>query len=127
MSEEDIQKADQVADDLAKMKRVLSVKVAAIVAFYALWTRRARLARAAAVIQTTLIIIGWGLAQYPYLIVPDLTLANSSAPARTQELLLWALGAGALLLFPCLYLLFRVFKGERPFAILDRAPRRDVR
>ena len=101
--------------------------VAAIVAFYALWTRRARLARAAAVIQTALIITGWGLAQYPYLIVPDLTLANSSAPALTQELLLWALGAGALLLFPCLYLLFRVFKGERPFAILDRAPRRDVR
>jgi cytochrome d ubiquinol oxidase subunit II len=101
--------------------------VAAIVAFYALWTHRARLARAAAVIQTSLIIVGWGAAQYPYLLVPDLTLANASAPARTQQLLLWALGGGALLLFPCLYLLFRVFKGERPFAILDRSSPRDAR
>jgi cytochrome d ubiquinol oxidase subunit II len=33
---------------------------------------------------------------------------------------LWALAAGAVLLFPALYLLFRVFKGERPFALLDR-------
>ncbi|HET7754771.1 MAG TPA: cytochrome d ubiquinol oxidase subunit II [Anaeromyxobacteraceae bacterium] len=101
--------------------------VAAIVAFYALSTRRVRLARAAAVAQTALIIAGWGASQYPYLVVPDLTLANASAPARTQELLLWALGAGALLLFPCLYLLFRIFKGDRPFAIVDGAPRRGAR
>jgi cytochrome d ubiquinol oxidase subunit II len=100
--------------------------IAAIVAFYGLWTRRARLARAAAVFQAVLIILGWGAAQYPYLIVPNYTLADSGAPLRTQHLLLWALGAGGLLLFPCLYLLFRVFKGERPFAILDRtSPRND--
>jgi cytochrome d ubiquinol oxidase subunit II len=106
----------------------LATGVAAVVAFYALYKRRARLARAAAVAQTALIITGWGAAQYPYLIVPDLTLANSSAPPRTLELLLWALGAGALLLFPCLYLLFRVFKGERPFAIVDSVrSRRDAR
>lgn len=101
--------------------------LAAIVAFYALLTHRTRLARAAAVIQTALIITGWGAAQYPYVVVPDLTLANAGAPARTQVLLLWALGCGALLLFPCLYLLFRVFKGERPFAILDRSAPRNVR
>jgi cytochrome d ubiquinol oxidase subunit II len=101
--------------------------VAAVVAFAALWTRRVRLARAAVVLQTALIIVGWGAAQYPYLVVPDLTLATSGAPARTQILLLWALGAGALLLFPCLYFLFRVFKGERPFAIVDRSARRQGR
>jgi len=33
---------------------------------------------------------------------------------------LWALAAGALVLFPALYVLFRVFKGERPFSVVDR-------
>jgi cytochrome d ubiquinol oxidase subunit II len=97
--------------------------VAALLAFWALWTRRVRLGRAAAAAQAALIVVGWGLSQHPYLVVPDVTLASASAPPATQRLLLGALAGGALLLFPCLYLLFRVFKGERPFAVLDRAPR----
>lgn len=39
----------------------------------------------------------------------------------TQKLLLGALAAGGVLLFPCFYFLFRVFKGERPFAVVDRS------
>lgn len=94
---------------------------AAVLAFWALATRRVELARAAAAAQTALIVLGWGASQYPYVVVPDLTLASASAPARTQELLLLTLAGGAVVLFPCLYLLFRVFKGERPFAIVDRS------
>jgi cytochrome bd ubiquinol oxidase subunit II len=94
--------------------------VAAIVAFGALVRGRVRLARAAAAVQVALIVVGWGASQYPYLVTPDLTLAAAAAPRATQVALLWALGAGALLLFPALYLLFRVFKGERPFAVVDR-------
>jgi cytochrome d ubiquinol oxidase subunit II len=96
--------------------------VAAVVAFWALATGRVTLARAAAAAQTALIVLGWGASQYPYLVAPDLTLASASAPARTQHLLLVALAAGFVVLFPCLYLLFRVFKGQRPFAVVDREP-----
>ncbi len=92
----------------------------AIIAFAALFRRRLRLARAAAAAQVTLIVLGWGVSQYPYLVVPGMTLASASAPRATQVGVLWALAAGAVLLFPALYLLFRTFKGERPFAILDR-------
>jgi cytochrome d ubiquinol oxidase subunit II len=81
---------------------------------------RVRAARAAAVAQVALIVIGWGASQYPYLVVPDLTLASASAPRVVQAALLWALAAGALLLFPALYALFRIFKGERPFSVVDR-------
>jgi cytochrome d ubiquinol oxidase subunit II len=102
----------------------LATGAAAVTAFVALFRRRYRLARAGAVAQVTLIVVGWGASQYPYLVVPDLTLASASAPRATQVAVLWALAAGAVLLFPCLYLLFRVFKGERPFAVVDRAPRR---
>ncbi len=79
-----------------------------------------RLARAAAVAQVSLIVVGWGAAQYPYLLVPALTLEAASAPRQVQVAVLWALAAGSALLFPALYLLFRVFKGERPFAVVDR-------
>jgi cytochrome d ubiquinol oxidase subunit II len=98
----------------------LATGAAAVAAFVALGRGRVRAARAAAVAQVTLIVLGWGAAQYPYLVVPELTLASAAAPRATLVALLWALGAGALLLFPALYLLFRVFKGERPFSILDR-------
>ena len=98
----------------------LATGAAALTAFGALFRRRFRLARLAAAIQVALIVIGWGASQHPWLVVPDLTLESASAPRLTQVLLAWALGAGALVLFPCLYLLFRVFKGERPFSIVDR-------
>jgi cytochrome d ubiquinol oxidase subunit II len=101
----------------------LATAAAALAAFAALLAGRVRTARAAAAAQTALIVLGWGASQYPYLVVPDLTLASAAAPPRTLRLLLWALAGGAALLFPCLYLLFRTFKGERPFGIVDRVPR----
>ncbi len=84
--------------------------VAALTAFAALVTRRFRLARGAAVAQTVLILLGWALAQYPYLVVPDLTLASASASVRTQRLLLLVMLGGMPILLPSLVLLFRVFK-----------------
>lgn len=101
----------------------LATGAAAVGAFAALFGRRYRLARLAAATQVALIVLGWAASQYPYLVVPDLTLASASAPRQVQVLLLWSLGAGALVLFPCLYLLLRVFKGERPFSVVDRARR----
>jgi cytochrome bd ubiquinol oxidase subunit II len=100
----------------------LATAAAALTAFGALLGRRVRLARFAAAAQVTLIVLGWGASQFPYLVVPDVTLASASAPRATQTALLAALGLGALTLFPSLYLLFRVFKGERPFSVVDRRP-----
>lgn len=96
--------------------------VVATVAMVALRRGRVVLGRAAAVAQVTLLVIGWGAAQYPWLVPPDLTLGAASAPRAVQVALLCALGAGALLLFPALFLLFRTFKGERPFSVIDRRP-----
>jgi cytochrome d ubiquinol oxidase subunit II len=98
----------------------LATGAAAIAAFALLVGGRVRAARAAAAAQVALIVTGWGASQYPYLVVPDVTLASASSPRATQLALLWALAAGAVLLFPALYVLFRVFKGERPFSVVDR-------
>jgi cytochrome d ubiquinol oxidase subunit II len=88
----------------------ISTGLAAIAALWALWTRRFRAARALAVIQVASIVGGWGAAQYPYLIAPDLTLAAAAAPDSTLRLLLIALAIGGVVLFPSLWWLFRVFK-----------------
>jgi cytochrome bd ubiquinol oxidase subunit II len=84
----------------------------ALGAIFALWTRRYRLARLCAAAQVALILWGWGMAQFPYLVEPDITIYNAAAPPVTMRLLLVALAAGALLLFPSFYYLFRVFKGR---------------
>jgi cytochrome d ubiquinol oxidase subunit II len=84
--------------------------IAAVTAIFALWTRRFELARAAAAAQVTFILWGWAAAQYPYLLPPSLTVNASAAPERTLVLILWALAAGACVLFPSLYYLFRIFK-----------------
>lgn len=98
----------------------LATAAAAIAAFAFLFRRRVRAARAAAAVQVALIVGGWAASQYPYVVVPDLTLASASAPRQVQVALLWALAAGAVFLFPALYALFRIFKGERPFSVVDR-------
>jgi cytochrome d ubiquinol oxidase subunit II len=99
---------------------VLGVILAALVAAAALRGGRVRLARAAAAIQVALFVAGWGAAQHPFLVVPGLTLDAASAPRVVQVALLWALAAGGVLLFPALYLLLRIFKGERPLSVVDR-------
>lgn len=88
----------------------LTTGVAAMAAFLALYRRRFELARIAAAAQAALIVIGWAASQYPYLIVPDLTLTAAAGNPKTQKLLLVALAAGSVLLFPSLYALYRVFK-----------------
>jgi cytochrome bd ubiquinol oxidase subunit II len=90
----------------------LFTAIFAIGAFYALWTRRYTLARVCAAAQVTLILLGWAFAQYPHLVEPDITISSAAAPRITLQLLLGALVAGAILLFPSYYYLFRIFKRE---------------
>ena len=92
---------------------VLVVGVAAALASgWWLRTRRYRLARIAAILQVACLLAGWGLAQYPFIIYPDVTLTSAAAPAVTLEFILYTLPLGLLVLLPSLWFLFRVFKGE---------------
>jgi cytochrome d ubiquinol oxidase subunit II len=85
----------------------------ALAALFALWTRRFRLARGAAAGQVSLILLGWGLAQYPYLVVPDVTLESAATERATLRLIAIALGVGAVFLLPSFVYLYRVFKPPR--------------
>ena len=87
--------------------------LAALLALGALQRRRYRLARTAAAAQTVLILLGWAASQYPFLVVPDVTLFEAAANPRTRALLLGALAVGVPVLLPSLVVLFRVFKAAR--------------
>lgn len=102
--------------------RVLTA-LAAGGALWALLSRRLVLARTLIVLEVALIVAGFGLAMHPYLLPPVLTIESAAAPPITHALLLGGLAAGALILLPSMYYLFRVFKGRRAFALLnDPAP-----
>lgn len=89
---------------------LLATSVAAVGALLALWRGWFRTARVAAVAQVSLILSGWALAQYPALVVPDITLADAAAPAVTLRFVAVGLAVGTLVLLPSLWYLFAIFK-----------------
>ena len=84
----------------------------ALWAIWTLWKRQFRLACILVPIQVTLIVFGWGLAQYPYLVTPDLTFSNVAAPDAVLRPTLIILGVGGILLVPAFWYLYAVFKGS---------------
>jgi cytochrome d ubiquinol oxidase subunit II len=109
--------AQGIRDGLSRAPYVWLIEVggaiAALVAFQALWTRHYKRARIAAAAQVALIVFGWGVAQYPYIVRPELTLYNSAAPANIVSDLMIAVAVGAVVLIPSLILLLLVFKTHR--------------
>jgi cytochrome bd ubiquinol oxidase subunit II len=90
----------------------LATGAAAVTAIAALLARAYRVARVAAAAQVVLILSGWAIAQYPYLVPPTMTVTSVAAPHDTLELILVALAVGGVILFPSLGYLYRVFKGR---------------
>jgi len=86
--------------------------IAAVIGIWALVRRRYRAARLAAAAQVSLILWGWAVGQFPFLVPPDLDIERAAAPPITLELLAAALVLGLVVLVPSLRYLFRVFKGE---------------
>ena len=89
---------------------LLATSVCAVGALVMLGKRRFRTARMLAAGQVTLILLGWTFAQYPYLIVPDVSIFSAATSDSTLRLLTWILAAGAVVLFPSFAYLFAVFK-----------------
>jgi cytochrome d ubiquinol oxidase subunit II len=79
-------------------------------ALLALFLRRYALARLLAMTQVALILWGWGLAQYPFLLAPDLTFTQAAAPPVVLKTVLALVAAGMALVVPSLAYLFHVFK-----------------
>ncbi|MBA2322211.1 MAG: cytochrome d ubiquinol oxidase subunit II, partial [Deltaproteobacteria bacterium] len=87
--------------------------VCAAGALVALRRDRVRVARILAIATASLFVVGWGAAQYPYLLAPYLRIEDAAAPPVTLRVLVPILLAGVVVLLPCLWWLFRVFKFAR--------------
>jgi cytochrome d ubiquinol oxidase subunit II len=88
---------------------VLSV-VAGLGALALLVARRYTVARIASALAVTAILVGWAVGQYPYVLLPSLTVDQAATGHTTLVALLVALGAGALVLVPSLAYLYVLFQ-----------------
>jgi cytochrome d ubiquinol oxidase subunit II len=86
--------------------------VAGVATLALVWRRRYELSRYGAAVAVAAIIAGWALAQSP-LFLPGLTIEAAAAPRTTLIALTVAVLGGAVILFPSLALLFRLFLGGR--------------
>jgi cytochrome d ubiquinol oxidase subunit II len=84
--------------------------VFAVGAIGALWTWRFRVARVLAAGQVALILTGWALAQFPFLVPPDIAIARAAAPLSVLRPMLRGVAIGSLILVPSFLYLLHVFK-----------------
>jgi cytochrome d ubiquinol oxidase subunit II len=92
------------------LPEVLAAIVAGSAAVGTLWRRRYRPARAAIGLTAAAMVWGWGIAQYPRLVGPQLTVDNAAATSPELTAIAIALGAGLLILAPSLWLLYVAFR-----------------
>jgi cytochrome bd ubiquinol oxidase subunit II len=87
---------------------VIGSAVAGLVTLALEWRERFEIARYTASAAVAAIVAGWAFAQQPYLLPPDLTVAEAAAPDSTLTALLIAATLGMALLVPALTWLFRL-------------------
>jgi cytochrome d ubiquinol oxidase subunit II len=84
--------------------------VAGVVAIVCLVRRQYVPARLASSLAVTAILAGWAVAQYPYILVPELTIEEAATGRPTLVAMLVALAVGAVVLVPALVYLYRLFQ-----------------
>jgi cytochrome d ubiquinol oxidase subunit II len=96
--------------------RTLSVIAMGLLCFagsaWSVFARRFALARAFAAAEIGLLLLGWGVAQYPYLVYPDLPFESVAAPVATLQFVVLSLPVGAALIVPSLWWLMLTFKAK---------------
>ena len=100
--------ADTVADRLEGRAAPLIVvsALAGLVSLWLLWRQRWATARWAAVVAVAAIVVGWGVAQYPYLLTDELTLDDAAGARATLIALIVTFGVAAVTAVPALLWLF---------------------
>jgi cytochrome d ubiquinol oxidase subunit II len=70
--------------------------------------RRFRAARLAAVVAVAAVVFGWGVGQYPWLLVDEVTISDAAGAPATLAALLVAVGLAGVIVLPALVYLFRL-------------------
>ena len=91
---------------------VLASAVAGTVTLVLLWTRRYAVARVTAVIAVASVTSGWGVAQYPWLLVDEVTISDAAGATATLWGLLVVVVLAGVIVLPALTYLFRLTQSE---------------
>jgi cytochrome d ubiquinol oxidase subunit II len=97
----------------AALPVVLISILAGLASLALLVSRRFTLVRLTAGAAVAAVLWGWGLAQYPYVLLPSLTLAQASAPRATLLATAVSVAVGLVLLVPSLAWLLLLFQRPR--------------
>lgn len=92
---------------------VLLSAVAGIATLVLLWRRRYALARFTAVGAVATVVLGWGVAQYPWILVDELTFAEAAGAPATMTALTFAVGLAGVIVLPALGYLLYLTQTER--------------
>lgn len=77
-----------------------------------LWRRRYSVARYTAVAAVASVVSGWGVGQYPWLLVDEVRIADAAGATATLQALLVAVGLAGVVVLPPLLYLFRLTQSE---------------
>jgi cytochrome d ubiquinol oxidase subunit II len=98
---------------------VILSAVSGAVSLVLLLRRRYVAVRITAALAVGTLLWGWAVGQYPYLLEPDVTIAEGAATPAVLSATLTVLGVGTLVLVPSLWWLFSLF--QRPVRLPERA------
>jgi cytochrome d ubiquinol oxidase subunit II len=101
---------------------VIVTMLVGVAAAAALWFKRYVWARVLIVAEAACLLLTWGVSQYPYLIPPDVQVANASSPQETQTFLLVGIIIALIIVVPSLWFLFYVFKLKKVTADVAQKP-----
>lgn len=87
--------------------------LAGVTTLWLLWKSRFAIARLPALIAVATVISGWGVGQYPWLLVDEVLLADAGGADATLRALLVAVAIAGVVVGPPLVLLFRLTQTER--------------
>lgn len=87
--------------------------LAGVTTLWLLWKGRFAIARLPALIAVATVISGWGVGQYPWLLVDEVLLADAGGADATLRALLVAVAIAGVVVGPPLVLLFRLTQTER--------------
>jgi cytochrome bd ubiquinol oxidase subunit II len=87
---------------------VIASALAGMATLALVWRERFGVARFSAALAVVCIVVGWALAQDPYLLPPELTLDEAAASDATLSAVLIGVGLGMIILAPSLWLLYHL-------------------
>ncbi|MCX6401861.1 MAG: cytochrome d ubiquinol oxidase subunit II [Propionibacteriales bacterium] len=91
---------------------VLLAAVSGVATLVLLWRQRYGVARLTAVVAVASVVSGWGVGQYPWLLVDEITIVDAAGAQATLQALLVAVAVAVVVVLPPLAYLFRLTQSE---------------